>query len=293
MVFVKRGTLLLALLCCFFAIQCSAQSQELVSKMDNMKSIFLLYRDQWRELRAGSNATNLASIKEFVEGIDERWRQENLDYYASLMIEVCRALGSTYESTTQVRQFEQYMRQYAMKALEKPDEISIFIESDLTTFLRVNTEDSAKTKREAFARERTENTAMRLHCWRRWQDTLDPNWSASNSVTKYAAMPLGTFTISGDLMDPRSITDPVLKKKYEDALEYNNKIRKIDDEQRDLRKRTHDLTILKNYIIGAYSQAPYDTEELSTLLIKYGINKEEADKLLNAVKAQIKEKENK
>jgi hypothetical protein len=278
----NKISIVLGLLCVFLTGQVIVQGQDIRIASNNTYNIKRQLLDQWKTLKTESNTRNIVSAKRFVDSIDEEWVKENRNDYAELMKEICDDLSRLPLWGNKLPD-NALIREYALKALDKPDEIFILLELDLIGYLQPPLDIKA---REAFAEERKENTAKRLHCLKRWMDSIDPSWINGKAREKLLPYPREVYDSTGQLM-LQSITDPDLMRKCKEITKHNAQIIKIDNEQSLLRQEKDRFMDEMKRIVEYYSLVPYNTEELKELLNEYDIDKKMASEMLNTVRAKI------
>jgi hypothetical protein len=254
-------------------------------KTDNRYSQQLLA--QIDVLMANDSTRNITTFRQFVENIDEAWRKENRNDYAWVIRSVCIGL-TRFNIPPDVDLAKIFARSYALKALEKPDEVWFGSELELIRSVQAQTVGSNAVVGKEFAAQRKEDTIIRLHCWKRWMDTIDPNWDYEKAKLRFQPLPQDW---SGKRIPIESITDPDLRKKYNEVMEKNSQIAKINQDQSILRQSESSIHKLLDEVAEAYSMGPYDTEELRGLIHDFDINNNEANKLLNSVEAKIGERQ--
>ncbi len=111
----------------------------------------------------------------------------------------------------------------------------------------------------------------REHLTRLWFSVLnhldrhrDPNFNYDDVPELSVAPPLGPGMPSISGMDPQSVTDPVLRRDYEEAIERNRQKAERYRFQKQLQKVDRRFSRqLEAYLRSAYSQSPADVQELS------------------------------
>ena len=129
-----------------------------------------------KSLKPGKT-NDLQSYKEFADVILKKWRQKNKEHYARLILEACKPLSSGQFNDN--RQHD-VARRYALSALDKPEEISIEMELELTGHVVTLMYTPNSPKSEDFAQRRKKDVEIRLHSWKRLIDAIDPNWDPND-----------------------------------------------------------------------------------------------------------------
>jgi len=222
---------------------------------------------------------DLEEYEKFADEIQKKWRQGTKQNYANLMLEICKPLSSgNFRSNRR----HELARRYALSALEKPEEIRIEMELELTghAVTLMYTPDSPKG--EDFAQRRKKDIEVRLHAWNRLTGAIDPSWDPNDVPFINVPLPPGVEGISG--MSPDAIEDPQRRAEYEAAIERNKRKAERYNEQYRLRnwlKRFPKRA--EEYIILAYSEPPFNLEELKQYLAKYIADQKTKASILNAV----------
>jgi len=216
-------------------------------------------------------SNNLESYERMASAVDEEWRDVNPEQHAKLMLEVCKPLSSgAFEDS---RRYD-IARRYAVSALKQADKIPVATELELVGHVVTLCIGPNATVGEEYARRRAEDTALRLHAWKRLLDAIDPNWDPNATWFAKPVPPAETGLPAG--VAPEAIAGEKLRKEYEAAIERTRQKSEEYSTQNRLRKW------LKRFpqraekdIIAAYSRPPFDTDALAELLDNY-LPKEEA-----------------
>jgi len=228
---------------------------------------------------------DLNVYEEFADRIDQKWRELNKELYGRLMLAICRPLTSG--SFKENRQYE-LARKYALSALEEPDSIPLILELDLlgrvTTF--VIGPDAASGK--DLVEKREENTAVRLHAWKRLLEAIDPNWNPDEILFSNISPPAATGLPSG--IDPAAIQDLAMRAEYEEAIRINNQRVQEYNEQYEYSKWLKRIpNLVENNIIREYSHPPFALEELRNMLDDQLPDQEAKARIIEAIEKNMRE----
>ncbi len=232
-------------------------------------------------------AIDFEAYEKLVDDIDETWREKNRVYHAHLMLDACVPLSSG--SFKDPRQYE-LARKYALSALEKPEKVPVILELELIGHVRTVMIGPEAPRGVHFARRRKSDVAVRLHAWKRLLDAIDPNWTPDEFLwSRFVAPPEATGLPAG--VEPEAIEDVDLRKEYEAAIQRNREMadhhmeqRKLSNWMKKFPRRTEERIIL------AYSQPPFDVEELKVLLREHLPDQDVAFRIVNKVEMNILEK---
>ena len=226
---------------------------------------------------------DLKIFEKFADEIRSKWSQKNKEYYACLMLELCGPLSSGRFNDD--RQYE-LSRKYALSALEKPDEIPLETELELTGHVITLIYTPYTPKGQDWVQRRRKDVEIRLHAWKRLLDAIDPNWDLNDLPVSNVTPPLATGLPSG--VAPESIKDPNLRAEYEASIENNRKKNEKYSRQYRLYKWLKKFPrYAETYIIRAYSKPPFDLEELKRNLNKYLSDEITKTRIVDAVTKNI------
>ena len=236
-----------------------------------------------KQLMASRNKNDLDVYEDFADAILNKWVTKSPIYYGRLTLELCKPLSSgNFNDIHDVG----LARKYALLALEKADEISLELELELTGHVMTHPGMRYSPKGQEFAKNRQKDCQIRLHAWQRLLDAIDPAWDPNDLPQLNVVPPEQTGLPSG--VSPQAIENPVLRAEYEVAIEANRqKIEKYNEQYR-LRgwlKRYPKQT--EEYIIRAYSTAPYNNEELIQYLNEYKLDEETKTRIIDTVTKSI------
>jgi hypothetical protein len=225
---------------------------------------------------------DLEAYERFADEIQNKWKQANKEWYGRLMLEICGPLSSgAFEDD----QRYEVARKYALSVLAEPNTIPLTLELELTGHVVTLMYTPNAPKGQDFAQRRKKDAEVRLHAWKRLVDAIDPNWDPNqaplspNAVGALMGLPSG--------IAPEGV-DPKLRAEYEAALERNRQEIQKHTEQ----YRLHDW--LKRYpkraegnIVLAYSEPPFNLEELKEYVDRYIGDEETKARIVSAVKRNI------
>jgi hypothetical protein len=186
----------------------------------------------------------------------------------------------------------QLARKYALSVLETADAIPLILELELTGHVVTLMCTSYAPKGEHLAQRRKKDVQIRLHAWKRLIDAIDPNWDPNEELWSPNAV-AASMGFPGTVA-PESIKDPKLRREYEAALQKNRD--KI--EKHTAQRRLHDWlkrfpARAEEYIVRAYSKAPFNVEELTRYLDQYIADKKTRARILDAVTKNMEQQSQK
>jgi hypothetical protein len=229
---------------------------------------------------------NLEEYEKFADEIQKKWSQRNKELNARLILEICGPLSSgTFPGD---RRYD-VAKKYALSVLKKPEEISVEMELELIGHVVTIMYTPNSPKGEDFAQRRRKDIEVRLHAWRRLVDSIDPNWDPNDLPYLNVPLPDGVSGVSG--MNPKNIKDQTQRAEYEAAIEKNRQKAERYNEQYMLRgwlKRYPKRA--EEYIILAYSEPPFNMEELKQYLEKYKIDEKTKARITDSVQKNIEER---
>lgn len=237
-----------------------------------------------RKSFAPEPTNDLKSFEKFADEIQSKWSRKNKEYYARLMGRVAGLITSGYFKGD--RRYE-LAREYALSALEKPGEIGLQTELELTGHVMTDMYTPYAPKGADFAERRKKDVQIRLHAWKRLTDAIDRNWDPSEILWGgNAPLPAGVMGEAG--MSPENIEDSVLRAEYEATIQRNRQRSERHTEQ----SRLHEW--LKRfprhaepYIIRAYSKPPFNLAELKQYLQEYVADQETRTRILDTVRTKM------
>jgi hypothetical protein len=234
---------------------------------------------------APGDENDLRDFERFADALQDKWRLKNREHYARLMLEVCGPLSSG--KFRDDRRYE-VARRYALSALDKPQELSLETELELTGHVLTLMIGPNAPQGQDWERRRRKDVEIRLHAWRRLLDSIDPDWDPDEELLgpNAIAPPAETGLPGG--VDPQAIADPALRAEYERAIEANRQKLERYNEQYQLRKwlRRYPKQA-EEYTVQAYSVAPHNQQELTKYLDHYRLDEETKARMLEAVAKNI------
>jgi len=227
-------------------------------------------------------ANDLAVYEQFADEIWAKWASKNKQCLAELTLRMVRPLSSGL--FTDRRQYA-LARTYILSALSEPNQVSLETEFGLVSDILVRM--VPEPGGEAFARLRRMDAEAILHLWKRLTDTIDPNWNPNDRPYLNVPPPPGVIGTSG--MAPQMIRYPKQRAAYEEAIEKNRlKAQKFHQQRMSRRWFSSFSPQGEKYIIQIYSEPPYDSEELSILLMQSLRDKQIRARILDAVQKNIR-----
>jgi hypothetical protein len=237
-------------------------------------------------LAAKEKQVHLKDLEALGKEVEQDWRQKDAEGYGRLTLHLCEALGSLDLATPQ-RHF--LARTYALRALERADDMPLDVECGLVRYVQNETDDQGKPlAAEAKAQLRKQQVSAWLHALRRIDQTIDPHFNSDDpnvAGVGNVMPPPATGLPAG--VDPAAIKDAKLRGEYEAAIEANG--RKIA--RATLQIRARDLKTdwgreAERFIVSTYIEIPDGAAELDALLKQYIEDAATRTRILDAVKAK-------
>jgi hypothetical protein len=222
---------------------------------------------------------NLEEYEKFANEIQSKWKQKNKEHSARLMLEICGPLSSGW-----FKDDRRYglAKKYALSVLDKPEEISVESELELTGHVVTLMYIPSAPKGEDFAQRRRKDVEVRLHARKRLIDSIDPKWDPNEELLSPNAV--GAFMGLPSGIAPESVGDPRLRAEYEEALQKNSEIIQRHSQQRRLHRWLKWYPkMIEEDIILLYSEPPFNLEELRQYLGKYAVDEKTRARILDAV----------
>lgn len=226
---------------------------------------------------------DLEQYEKFADEIQKKWSQRSREYNARLILEICGPLSSgTFPGD---RRYD-LAKKYALSVLDKPDEISIETELELTGHVVTMMYTPSSPKGEDFTNRRKKDIEVRLRAWKRLVDSIDPNWDPNDKPLLNVPPPPNTTISAG--ASPKHIKDPKLRAEYEEAIEKNRqKAERYNEQYRLCNWLKRFPKSAEKYIVLAYSEPPFNLEELKLYLDKYIADEKTRSRILDTVTKNI------
>lgn len=262
----KRTTLVMAILACLLFLQkgvCGEYPEGSLAERQEYKQDFNRINSLDATLSQPNKVRDLKAYEKFANDIEKKWRHKNRVYYARLMLKICGPLSS---GIFKERRQHELAREYALSALEMPNDIPLITELELIGSVMTNIIGTGVSKGEEFSKRRKKDTSIRLHAWKRLINAIDPKWNPNEFMWGGNVPPPEATGLSPGV-DPKAIKDAKLRKEYEDAIQCNKQKVKKHVEQSKLRRWIKKFPKrAEKYIVRMYSHPPFDIEELKKML---------------------------
>lgn len=229
-------------------------------------------------------AKDLHWFEQTLKEIENKWNQAQPEDYFALVLQICSVLSSADFDDKQRRAV--LIQRLATRALKKHG-IPLEIELGLLLQLEMLPEQlKAEAQGEAWSTRRSDAVKLWFRAWQRLEQSIDRDFDFSDVPEKNVAPPLGAGVIPG--MSSEYIVNPKAREAYEEAIERNRQKGENYSKQRKLRDLEEMFSSrAEQFIIGAYSQPPFDPEELNHYLESYVADRDTTERILEAVKQQM------
>jgi hypothetical protein len=242
-----------------------------------------------RELRKRVNtlraANDLAGLCQLAAEAKDKWLPTKSAEYYPVILELCLALNSM--APTKPEAYEA-MRDLAVAAIDSPGEKPGEVTGKILLLLQGDPDYSrGQLKGEAWVKERQVRAGRWLKVWKVMREQLA---AMPEPGPRYPRVSPPPETRLPEGVPPSAIKDPVLRKKYEDAIERNARNIEAYQKKRDLADFEKNFADpAKRYLIDAYSKPPFQTGELEKSLAASGLDKETCAAILKEVNKRVAE----
>jgi hypothetical protein len=274
----KISIFCVAFVCCLFAV-----GVLLVINKEYLRKEKREYEQDMKRLLSLSEMKDIEGLDRFADELQAKWNRINEESYADSILAVCGNLSSGRFNDE--RQYN-LARKLAILALTDPNEIPLETQLKLVGHVMTDMITPSAPKGQEWARKRRKDLEVRLHAWKRLTKAIDPNWDPNDMPLATVPLPIGVSGITG--MAPEHIKNPKLRAEYEAAIEQNRQKAKKYAEQYTLRKWLRRFPhTAEEYIVRAYSKAPFDLAELKQSLEMYITDEKTRDRILGAVTKNV------
>lgn len=243
------------------------------------------YRQDLSQISSLTKAKDLMGMEKFADEIQRTWSQRNKEYYADLMLNVCKSLSSG-----RFKDDRQYSlaRKYALLALQEPDAIPLEMEVALVGYVMSDMVIPSAPRGQEWEQQRKMDMEVRFHAWKRLTDAIDPTWDPNDLPLINVPLSLGAGGEAGG--NPKHIKDPKLRAEYEAAIEKNRQKAERYSKQHRLRKLEKRFKrTAERYIVRAYSKPPFNLTELKQYLKNYVADQDARARIWDAVTKKMAE----
>jgi hypothetical protein len=233
-------------------------------------------RKQIATLRAKPDVKGLQQLS---GAIKAEWLANKSPTHYQAILELCLAISSTRTTEPGVNES---IRDLVVVVIDSQGEKSSPIAADLLLFLQGDFEySSGQLIGDDWVKERQTRAERWLKVCKsiREQNAAMPKPTGKTYLN--IAPPGGQFP-SG--VDPSAIKDPIVRKKYEEALEENSKRADAQRKKRDLEDSEQSTTQRsQRYLTEAFSKPPFRTDQLTKLLEMYQFPKANRQAIIEEV----------
>ena len=241
------------------------------------------YNQMLLRIKAARQSRELSELARLGEEIEIAWGAVNTTSYASLMLEICNALSST-----DLKDDTQYVleQKYASLVLSKQLDIPVITETKLVSHLQDDIEyNKGQLSTAEWAKQRRTKADIWLRTWQRLNTAIDPNFDFEDLPLSNVPLPPGVPGPAG--MSPSHIKDPVLRERYQQAIDENERKAAAHRIQSALhRERETYGRAMQTYLIRAYSRPPENRQELEAILKAHSVD----DRLSSSILGKMSRK---
>ena len=230
---------------------------------------------------------DLSTLKATADPLLAKWLALDKQKYAALTCDVCIILSS--RNFHDQKQFS-IVEQYAFSALNTVHSIPIQTQAGLVMYglshitRSTNGQDqiTTATRRSMYAREW-------FITWQKINSLIDPHFDPhALRVEANVLPPVDSGQLMFPGMSPHAIHDSKIRAEYERSIALNNEKIEYLDKQIALRQLHRTFShVAENYLVQAYSQAPYDVDELKGYIAQYPADTAVESDILKRVAANI------
>jgi hypothetical protein len=215
-------------------------------------------RNQIAALRA---KTDVKGLQQLGVEIKAEWLAKKSSAYYPAILDLCLAICSTRKTESGINES---IRDLVVAALDFPGEKPAPILADLLLFLQSDFEYSnGQLNGENWIMERR----MRAQRWLKVCKLIREQNAALPKPTEFISVNVEAPEGLPSNIAPSAVKDPILRKKYEEAIAKNSKIADAHREKRDF--EIAEESILQRtqcYLTEAFSKPPFRTDELAKAL---------------------------
>lgn len=233
-------------------------------------------RKKIEALRAKNDVTGLRLLGAEVKA---EWLAKKSPAYYPVILDVCLAMNSTRTTEPEI---DEAIRDLAVAAIDSPAEKPVAVVAKILLFLHGDYDYS--TGQPAGA------------AWVKERQTRAERWLTVCTAARVqnAAMPKPTGPLvmhvsppeglpSG--VGPSSVKDPVLRKKFEEAIERNRQLSEAYSKKSAFQDLEKDVAAnAARYLVDAFAKPPFRTDELADLLAKHRFPKDHTATLMKEVR---------
>jgi hypothetical protein len=240
--------------------------------------------DYARRTEALAHAKDFEGLKRLAVEMESKAETVSDAAFADMMLKVSAAFDS-YDFNDD-RQHA-LARKYAKLALERGGKLPVETEVALAMHLQGRAEYlTGQAKAEAWPQDRSERMTYWFHAWQRLSSEIVRDFDFSKRPTQNVPAPSGTGLPAG--VSPTAIKDIVLRAEYEAAIEANRQKIAAFNKQWLLHNLEKDFSkYAENFVIEAYSTAPFAWAELKQYVDAYVSDKDAGNRILTGVSVKM------
>lgn len=245
----------------------------------------------------GRSPAKLEQIEGLVKEAEALWDQGYGVFYFEVMFRLCWGLqGRVFHGAEGERHYD-LLCKCAELVFAKEPLVPLELQFHILSLVARDPSNLKALNPDAWPRRRTRSAKLVFHTWSRLIECLDPGFDRDNPPM-YPDPPGGPHGGA-----PEAFEDPVVRRQYEKAIAEHLKKHVQWSRQLNLRGELRMFSDLKEgglpidlgrpgapFIVAAYSEEPYNSEELCTSMQQAGLDEETKAKIMAMVAARIKKK---
>ena len=254
---------------------------------ENEEMIIQEYRQHLTAIKSLARAEDMDELKRIAHDIESQWGQTHSNLYAALVGEMCTVMSSVPHESDEPYTL---MKSSVMSALAHAEDIQLDVTinllHDLLYLERMTNAQKPHVLDEDERQQRVSNTRLWLRTWQELQRGIDTHWDSNDLPLINVAPPDETGLPSGTASE--HITDPELRKRYEQDIKDNIHKAQVYAKQLKLRELEKQFfPQLQAALAYLYSKEPYELKELEEQMKNYMPDEILRKQILGTIKQNI------
>jgi len=238
-------------------------------------------------VKKARTAKDLIGIRLLTAELKTEWLKNKRPEYLPVIVDLGLAINSM--ASTRV-DLHTSMHDLAVSVIDWPGEKPPEITMKLLLLLQNDPEySSGMLKGDEWVKERQIRAERWLNVWKRIREQLAALPAPSEPFYFQVDPPAETHLPTG--VAPSAIKDPVLRKQYELAIEKNTRIANAFQKKQYLTDQEKLFAgSAKRYLVEAFCKPPFRTDDLDTVLEKYGLDQKIRQTMVDEVRRRSEER---